>query len=73
MEKIADVSAKEITRVKYNGDKNLLIYKSIEEKEVYKEVRFEAKDGNNSIIFDIHRPGSSMTNIVENKFKIYRQ
>jgi hypothetical protein len=58
--KIADVSAKEITRVKYNGDKNLLIYKSIEEKEVYKEVRFEAKDGNNSnIIFDIHRPGSS--------------
>lgn len=59
-DKIAEVSAKKTTKVKYNGDKNLLVYGSISKKEVSKEVRFEAKDGNNSdIIFDIHRPSSS--------------
>lgn len=58
--KIAEVSKSKTTKVKYNGDKNLLIYGSISKKEVSKEVRFEAKDGNNSnLIFDVHRPSSS--------------
>jgi len=58
--KIAEVSADKTTRVKYIGDKNLLIYKSISEKKANKEVRFEAKDGNNSnLILNVHRPNSS--------------
>lgn len=58
--KIATVSADETTKIKYNGDKNFLVYDSIEEIKVKKEVRFEAKDGDNSnIIFNVHRPSSS--------------
>jgi len=58
--KIAAVSAGAITKVKYTSDKNLLVYNSISEKELNREVRFEAKDGNNSnLIFDAHRPNSS--------------
>lgn len=58
--KIAEVSAKKTTRVKYAGDKNLLVYKSIDKEELNKEVRFEAKDGNNSnLVFDVNRPSSS--------------
>ena len=59
-DKIAEISADEKTKVKYDGDGKLLIYDSISEKTVSKEVRFEAKDGNNfNLIFNIHRPGSS--------------
>jgi hypothetical protein len=59
-DKIAEVPKGKTTKVKYNGDKNLLIYKSISKKEVSKEVLFEAKDGNNSnLIFNAHRPSSS--------------
>ena len=59
-EKIAEVKASTTTKVKYTSDKNLRVYDSISEKELNREVRFEAKDGNNSnLIFDVHRPNSS--------------
>ena len=58
--KIASVSASSTTKVKYIGDKNLRVYSSIDDEELNKEVRFEAKDGNNSnLILDVHRPNSS--------------
>jgi len=57
--KIAEVSANNTTKVKYNGDKNFLIYDSISKIELNKEVSFEAKDGNNfNLIFNISRPDS---------------
>lgn len=59
-EKIAEISKSKTTKVKYDDDKKLLIYGSISKKKVSKEVRFEAKDGNNSnLILDINRPSSS--------------
>ncbi len=58
--KIAEISANETTKVKYIGDKNLLLYGSLVKEETNREVRFEAKDGNNSnLIFNVHRPNSS--------------
>lgn len=51
---IADVKGDDETRVKYDGDGKLRIYKSIEETLVDKQIHFEAKDGNNKdMIFNI--------------------
>lgn len=59
-EKIAEIPASTTTKVKYDGDEKLLIYNSITDKIVDKEVNFEAKDGDNfNLIFNIHRPDSS--------------
>lgn len=58
--KIAEVKASATTKVKYTSDKNLRVYNSINKKELNREVRFEAKDGNNSsLIFNAYRPNSS--------------
>ncbi|MFA5776864.1 MAG: SpoIID/LytB domain-containing protein [Parcubacteria group bacterium] len=59
-DRITTISAGTITKVKYNGDKDLLVYSSIKDRTFSKEVSFDAKDGNNSnLVFDIYRPGSS--------------
>ncbi len=57
---IATVKNDSLTRVKYDGDKNLRVYESIDETLLHKEVRFEAADGNNlNLIFDVHKQSSS--------------
>jgi len=56
---IATVKAASITRVKYKGDKNFTVSSSIPDKDLNKEVFFDAADGKNAdIIFDVNKPNS---------------
>lgn len=56
---ISQIAAGTDTRVTYDSDGNLKIYGSISETLSYREVFFEATDGNNSdMIFDAYRPSS---------------
>ncbi len=57
---LANVPAGTETKVKYSSGENLLVYGSIAEAAVSKEVSFDAVDGNNeNLIFDINKPGSN--------------
>jgi len=57
---IGKVAASTSTRVTYDGDKKLKVYRSVGDTLSTREVYFDAADGDNSsMIFNVHRPNSS--------------
>ncbi len=57
---IAVIDGGVITKVSHDANKDLKVYNSIPERLVYKEVFFDAADGNSTdMIFNVHRPNSS--------------